>query len=73
MLARPPKALQYGELTMTNSSVPRFIVRQDTGDHWIVWDSQLNQPAELKSEKLIGLALSAAEALRDTLNADHGA
>jgi hypothetical protein len=38
----------------------------------MVWDSHLEKPAEMKSEKLIGLALSTAETLRDSLNADRG-
>jgi hypothetical protein len=37
----------------------------------LVWDGLLKRPVELKGEELKDLALSAAETLRDALNADH--
>ena len=56
---------------MVESLLPRFLVRQDgSGTKWMVWDRLLKQPAMLKSEKLVKLAFSAAETLRDSLNAD---
>ena len=55
---------------MVESSLPRFLVRQDgSGTNWMVWDRLLKRPAKLKGEELVKLAFSAAEALRDSLNA----
>jgi hypothetical protein len=55
---------------MVESSLPRFLVRQDgSGTNWMVWDRLLKRPARLKGEEK--LSFSAAEALRDSLNADH--
>ena len=51
---------------------PRFLVRRDgTGSKWMVWDRVLKRPAVFKDEELVRLALSAAETLRDALNADR--
>lgn len=53
------------------ASAPRFLVRQDgSGTHWMVWDRLLKRPARLKGEELVKLAFSAAETLKDSLNAD---
>lgn len=49
----------------------RFLVRRDsTGSKWMVWDRVMKRPAFFKDEELVRLALSAAENLRDALNAD---
>jgi hypothetical protein len=51
---------------------PRYVVRQsDDSKTWMVWDLLLQRPAVLKREELNKLAFSAAETLRDTLNADN--
>lgn len=59
---------------MTNAvQQPRFLVRPNNdGKTWMVWDRLLERPAMLKGEELDKLAFSAAETLRDTLNADNG-
>jgi hypothetical protein len=50
----------------------RFTVKQDgSGKTWLVWDGLLKRPSVLKGEELKDLAFSAAETLRDALNADH--
>jgi hypothetical protein len=57
---------------MAEPEKQRFTVKQDSsGKTWLVWDSLLQRPALLKGEELKNLALSAAETLRETLNADH--
>jgi hypothetical protein len=57
---------------MAESAEQRFSVRQDgSGKTWLVWDGLLKRPAVLKGKELNDLAFSAAEALRDALNADH--
>ena len=49
----------------------RFLVRQDgSGTHWMVWDRLLRRPARVKGEELVKLGFSAAETLKDSLNAD---
>jgi hypothetical protein len=56
---------------MVDPSPPRFLVRQDgSGTHWMVWDRLLKRPAFLKEQQLVKLTFSAAETLRDSLNAD---
>lgn len=48
----------------------RFLVRRDrTETNWMVWDRKLKRPARFKDDELVGLSLSAAEHLRDALNA----
>lgn len=57
---------------MEESLWPRFTVKEDsTGMTWLVWDRLLGRPAVMKGEELKDLAFSAAETLKDTLNADH--
>jgi hypothetical protein len=57
---------------MAESLQQRFTVKQgSSGKTWLVWDGWLKQTAVLKGEELRDLSFSAAETLRDTLNADH--
>jgi hypothetical protein len=59
---------------VANETAPRFLVRRDaSAENWMVWDRLTKRPAMLKGQDLVSLALSAAENLRDTLNADNHA
>jgi hypothetical protein len=57
---------------MTEPAEERFSVKPDgSSKTWLVWDGLLKRPAVLKGKDLNDLAFSAAEALKDALNADH--
>jgi hypothetical protein len=52
----------------------RFLVRRDRAEtNWMVWDRKLKRLARFEGEDLVGLSLSVAENLRDTLNAAKSA